>query len=165
MPEANTSMYNLNLASHADNVATYVAEMSKMASGDLPHLSPADRERVQGYLNAMKTELDYINNFPQLDLPHHDPRIIELNPIPDQREFENQFLTTFDRLLRAYHRESTLCVSARDSSGIVAPDFKRLDDILSAAVSYDSQYVDSTNPIDSPETGGSTGATGSEGNS
>ncbi|MBL4769474.1 MAG: hypothetical protein JKY94_17510 [Rhodobacteraceae bacterium] len=164
MPGSAAMVYNINTASIVDNVATYIGELKAMASGDLPFLSLADAARVTSYFAAMQTELDYVNNFPSLDLSNRDPLAITLNPLPEQREFENQYLTFLDRLLRSYHTEASQAVSSRMASGIASPDYVRLNGIIAAANNYFSEYVEATNPVDSPETGGSTGADGSEGN-
>jgi hypothetical protein len=157
MPDPNTTVQNINTAQIADRLAAYIAENAGCQSKDLPNLSAADLARVVSYVDAIEAHVDYAENAPVLDMPHLDPKIIDLNPLPDEAEFENPFVTHLDRLFRAFHIEVVNGNSSRQVSGIDSNDLARWRTYIANIRGYISGPIASINPGDLPETGGSTG--------
>lgn len=157
MVENATQINNIDLAAHADNTAAYIHELSLAASGSTPSLSPGDSGRISSYIAALQNELSVISGRPALDLPHFDPKMITLNPVPESAEFENPFITYLDVLFRAYYTEIVNSTSARTVSSISTVDQARLLALTEAMTTYMTDFVANQNPLDMPESSGSTG--------
>ena len=159
MTAPNTNVQNLDVASLADAVAAYVHEIQNSQSADVPTVSPGDLGRINQYVSSTKGLLADIQSRPPLDLPQLDPNTINLNPLPEIVEMENPVTTHIVRLLRALYTEAVNGGSGRSVSGISAPDSARLNAVIKALEDYLAGYVASYNPVDAPESGGSTAAT------
>ena len=151
-------MMNLDLAAVADGISAYVSEIQSSQSARTPAVSPGDETRINQYIASVKGLLADIAGRQPLDLPTLDPTMISLNPMPEETEMENPICTQVARYLRALFTEVTGSASASQVSGVSTPDATRFDAVVAALETFMSGYAANYNPVDAPDSGGSTGA-------
>ena len=124
-----------------------------------------DQVRLASYIGAIKAYVAWIVSQPQLDLPETSPRVYALDENPSYELVENEAVVDVVRMLELVRDEVVNSQSARQSSGLIGFDEKRLLAVINKVEAFLNTYIKEVTPLDLPEsspmrsaaTGGKTG--------
>lgn len=145
---------NLDVAGISSRLSRFMSEALKCQSANVAHVMIHDLSRLYSYLAACRTYKQWIIANPQLDTPEFHPRNIETDcpSLPAIDAVENESIKDWVRLAYALHYEMVNSQSSRMSTGLISHDARRFDDIIAKMENFLKDYVETTLPVDLPET-------------
>ena len=144
-------VYNMDVAGVIRRARRFRYETVKAVSSALASMSEADMLRAKSYLAAVSTYLDHVVSQPQLDLPESSPFEIDLGE-PDALLLpENESLVDLLMMYDALEKEIGNSQSARQSTGVISHDEKRIRALVEKMGRFLDDYVASVLPLDLPE--------------
>lgn len=146
-----SKVLNYEVAGLVRRLRRFRFEAAKSVSSSLAAVSEADFVRAKSHLAAAKAYLDYCAQQPILDLPESSPFEIELGEATALDMPENESIADFMMMYDLMETEITNSQSARQSSGFISHDLKRMDAMISKMNNFLDQYVANTLPLDLPE--------------
>ena len=144
MPTVN----NHDIAGVARRVNRFIDEIQKAVSSEASQVNAFDLERFKSYLNAIDTYHTWVVSQPALDLPETHPRAIQVVAGPELIALENESLTDLVYLLAIARDELLNSQSARNGSGLISFDSKRLTGVVQKAGALLETYVETVTPLD-----------------
>lgn len=146
--------HNLDVAGISSRLSRFISEALKCQSANVAHVMEHDLRRLYSFLKGAQVHKDWVVSTPQLDTPEFHPREIQTScpSLPAIDAVENESIKDWSRLVYALHYEMVHSQSSRMSTGLIAHDAKRFDDIVTKLNKFLKEYVETTLPLDLPET-------------
>lgn len=153
MPYEVKAVLNQDVAGLAERVDEVVYEVAKSQSANLTDMRPFDRIRISEYNAMLNSYAAWVVDAPDIDLPETHPREYPIKYISEgvDADVENKALRDLIRMYRAVITELTNSQSARAANGLTVHDKRRFDLVMEKISKFLNDYVDSTQPIDMPE--------------
>lgn len=142
---------NIDIAGLIRRLRRFRFETVKAVSSGLATMSASDMARAKSYLAAVSSYINWIMSQPTLDLPEWSPKKIDLGnpealPMP-----ENESLVDMMMLYDVLEVEIANCQSARQATGLISHDLKRITDLVAKMNAFLDDYVTKVLPLDLPE--------------
>jgi len=144
-------VYNHDVAGLYRRMNRCISELLHSVSGSTSNVNAADRDRLQTYLQAVRAYHDWVVAQPELDLPETHPRSIELETPPDTSKVENESIRDVVTMIEVARDETINGQSARNSAGLIKFDSSRLIAVIEKAEAFLKDYIETTTPLDLPE--------------
>ena len=143
--------FNHDVAGIHRRINRFIVELMRSASSSGSQVSEHDQVRVQSYLTAINTYVQWVVGNPLLDLPETHPRQIDLDENPMIDEVENESMRDLITLMEIARDETVNGQSSRLASTLVPFDERRLTAVVQKAEQFLTMYVQTTTPLDLPE--------------
>ena len=143
--------YNHDVAGLHRRINRFIIEMVKSVSNSGSMVNDWDQQRLETYLGAVRSYVDWITSQPYLDLPETSPRLIALDANPVFEPLENESVTDVVRLMEIARDEIVDSQSARQSSGLISFDERRVLGVISKIEAFVQNYIKVVTPLDLPE--------------
>jgi hypothetical protein len=139
-----------------------IYEVAKSQSANLTDMRPFDRTRIDEYNAMLNRYAAWVTDAPDIDLPETHPRDypIKYISVDVDADVENKALRDLIRMYRSLITELTNSQSARAANGLTVHDKRRFDLVMEKIAKFLNDYVDSTQPLDMPESAPSSEAVG-----
>ena len=144
-------VYNHDVAGLARRINRFIEELMHSSSAGGSQMTEHDQARLSTYFNALTTYVNHIVSEPLLDLPETHPREIVLDENPNVVSVENESVRDVIMLLELARDETVSGQSARMASTLVPFDKDRLMSIVEKADRFLTSYIQTTTPLDLPE--------------
>ena len=144
-------VYNHDVASLSQMLQRIGMEVHKSTSSNASFINEHDFDRTMSYLDWLSKKLDWIAERPLMDLPESAPTIWNVDTPKQYDLVENEACNDILRLVFISLEEIQNSQSARLASGLIAPDLRRFRDVIQKLYDFMNNFVESTNPIDLPE--------------
>jgi len=147
------TVLNQDVAGLTERVDEVIFEVARSQSANLTDMRPFDRTRITEYNAMLNRYAAWVTDAPDIDLPETHPRDYPIKYISDgvEAEVENKALRDLIRMYRAIITELTNSQSARAANGLTVHDKRRFDLVMEKIAKFLSDYLDSTQPLDMPE--------------
>jgi hypothetical protein len=142
---------NHDIVSLYNRIQRFITETIKSTSSQTSEVNAFDFGRVNTYLDALDALHGHIINQPQLDLPKTSPKTYSLEPAVDYPAVENENVNDMMRMFLLARDELINSTSARLPAGLNSFDSDRLTAIIEKIRLFLSEYVDTSTPLDMPE--------------
>ncbi len=142
---------NMDIAGLVRRVRRYKYEINKCVSASLMHTTEADIARFFSYLGAIQKYFDWMVSQPQQDLPETHPMDYDLGEPEKLSPPENEALADLITQFDALETEMTFAQSARMHTSIMPHDEKRFRDIIQKINNFVTDYIQTVQPLDMPE--------------
>lgn len=127
-------------------------ELAKSQSSPVSGMIAPDQQRLQSYIDNLRSAITFVQDMPILDLPETHPRPYTLEPFPEETNVENESINVLLRLMRAAAVELSNSQSARFSSRLQPFDEARFVAIINKVEAFLKNYIQtSAVPLDIPE--------------
>jgi len=126
-------------------------ELYKSVSSGLSHTNSFDQARWQSYINAFRTYKAWVEAQPQLDLPETHPREINVEPMVEITNVENEAINDVLNLFKILKDEMMSSQSSRMPAGLISHDSIRIDALVDKIEKLLVDYVAVIQPVDFPE--------------
>jgi hypothetical protein len=143
--------YNLDVSSFWNRTNRFIHELVNCVSASTSRVSDHDLNRCKSYLNALRTLHDHIVAEPQMDWPETTPLKKPLRDAAAIPELENESIHDVVKMLEILRNELAMSQSARLPSGFIKFDSERVVMTLDKINNYIANYVETTTPVDTPE--------------
>ena len=152
--------YNHDIAGIVRRMRRFKYEWAKAASGQASFVSNADGERLQSYLDSIRSFKKWCQSEPDLDLPESSPKTHDLGeaevvPLPD-----NEAVVDVMNLWDLMVHELMHSQSSRMPARLIEHDERRLDALLDKTERFLKDYISNILPLDLPESSPLRGSTG-----
>ena len=147
------TVLNQDVAGLTERVDEVIYEVARSQSANLTDMRPFDRTRITEYNGMLNRYAAWVVDAPDIDLPETHPREYPIKYISEgvDSDVENKGLRDLIRMYRAIITELTNSQSARAANGLTTHDKRRFDLVMEKVAKFLSDYVDSTQPLDMPE--------------
>jgi hypothetical protein len=142
---------NMDVAGLVRRIRRYKYEINKCVSASLMHTTAADVGRFFSYIGAIRKYFDWMVAQPQQDLPESHPTDYDLGEPEKLATPENEALADLITQFDALETEMTFCQSARMHTSVMPHDEKRFRDILTKIENFITDYIQTVQPLDMPE--------------
>ena len=129
----------------------FLTEMNKSTSSQTSEVNVFDFTRVNEYLNAIDVYHGWVVGQPQLDLPETSPKTYVLEDAVVFDQVENENINDIIRMFTLSRDELINSQSARVPAGLNKFDSSRLTAVIEKIRLFLSEYVDTSTPLDMPE--------------
>ena len=146
-----TFVYNHDVAGVHRRINRFIEELMKSASSAGSQVTSHDQTRLDSYLNAIVTYLDWVVAQPLLDLPETHPRQWDLDTDPSVQDVENESIRDVIAMMELARDETVNGQSARMASGLIPFDENRIRAVVAKAGMFLTDYIQVTTPLDLPE--------------
>lgn len=154
-------VFNDDIAGIYRRINKFLEELQKSASSNVADINDFDKTRVLSYLASLTAYVNWIVDQPLLDLPETHPKILELESPPELLPVENLMVKDLMRLFERVRDEILSSQSARNATGLISFDEKRMRAVIEKAEKFIDSYVSKVTPIDLPESSPREASTGS----
>lgn len=144
-------VYNHDVASLSQMLFRIGTEVYKSVSSNASFVSEHDFKRIISYLDWLTGKLNWIAARPLMDLPESAPEPFAVDVPKQYAQVENESCNDILRLVYIFLIELQNSQSARIASGLISHDEGRVRVILQKLYDFMNQFVQSTHPIDLPE--------------
>lgn len=142
---------NMDMAGVISRMRRFRYETIKAVSSGVANVSGSDVLRLKSYSSAVTQYLDWVASSPVLDLPESSPREYDMGE-PEKLDMpENESLVDVMRLWDVAELEVSNSQSARNATGIISHDEKRIRDIIQKMEAFIDGYIAQVQPLDLPE--------------
>lgn len=145
------SVYNHDLVGIWNRVNRFTVELVNSVSANTSQVNTFDLDRLKSYLNNIRKYLSWITSQPLLDLPETTPRLYILEAPAAVPEMDNEEVADIVRMFELARDEVVNSQSARQGSGMVPFDVRRITAVIDKTEAFLSTYVEVVTPIDLPE--------------
>ena len=146
------TVLNHDVAGLCRRLNRFIIELQKSASSSVSDMSTFDQDRLQSYLDAIKSYRSWVISQPQLDLPETHPKEIEIGKEPETPDVDNEGVRDTVYMMGICRDEIVNSQSARRASGFISFDDRRLMAIVDKCQHFLDDYIKLVQPIDMPET-------------
>lgn len=143
--------YNHDVVGLWNRINKFIFEAMKQQSSNLSQVNQFDIDRLKTYFGAIESYRDHIQAAPDLDLPETTPRLYDLRDAPIVPDMENESLADICRLLELMRDELINSQSSRQGAKLVSFDEIRLTQVVDKCKKFLTDYVETTTPLDLPE--------------
>lgn len=149
-----TYVHNMNIAGFNRRVNRFISELADSVSASGSLMTGYDQTRLASYLDALDVYVSHVVDQPQLDLPESHPMKYELDAprVISENDVENESVMDLIRMLELARIETINGQSARLGAGLLSFDEQRLTSIVSRCRKFLTDYIQTTTPLDYPET-------------
>lgn len=144
-------VYNMDVAGLVRRIRRFRFETCKAVSSNLAAVSGSDFERAKSYLAAVTSYIDWIVSQPYLDLPEFAPKAMELGEPEKLPAAENESIVDLMVMYDALEVEIANSQSARQATGLISHDEKRIRNVIAKMNAFLDTYVSQVLPLDLPE--------------
>ncbi len=144
-------VFNDDIAGIYHRINKYIVECQLSASANVAAVNEFDMVRMDAYLKVITSYIDWVVAQPALDLPETHPQLVTLKPKPEILDIENLMIQDCIRLWERARDECTASQSARNPTGMISFDEKRLRAVIEKTEKYMTDHIAKVSPIDLPE--------------
>ncbi len=144
-------VFNDDIAGIYARINKYIVECQLSASANVAAVNEFDFTRMDDYLKAMTSYINWIVDEPALDLPETHPQLVVLKPKPEILDIENLFVQDCVRMWERARDEVTASQSARNATGLIKFDAARLRAVILKQEKYMTEHIAKVSPLDLPE--------------
>lgn len=134
-----------------DTFYRMIKEAEHCASANVSVLSKFDLGRFHEYLNDLESQLNWVQDQPELDLPETHPTVWEYKDPEPQIDVENEGINHLSRLWRLARGEMVNCQSARLSVRLLGFDEGRVRAVIGKSRKFLDDYLSQRAAMDLPE--------------
>ena len=155
-----TTTFNHDIIMIYDMCNRFIRELNKSQSSPVTGMTEHDVRRAMTYTSALTKLHEWIKSVPLLDLPETHPREFTLEPLPVVTNSESESVNMLIRLFEALRTEMINSQSARYASTMIVHDSDRFDAIVMKIEDFITEYVETSTPLDLPESSPAAGMVG-----
>lgn len=146
---------NLDVAGLSQRISRFMDEALKCQSSNTASMNSHDMKRLRDYLQACVNYKGWVTASTEpLDTPEFHPTELATScaALPKIDSIENESVKDWCRLMYVCHYELVNSQSSRSSSGLISHDAERFDSYIERCDRFLTDYVETTLPLDLPET-------------
>ena len=145
------NVYNHDIAGIYRRINRFIDEIIKSVSAGGSQVNDFDQVRLGSYLDSITTYQAWVVGEPHLDLPESHPREYVLEAPAVVVNVESESIRDVVTLMELARDELVNSQSARNASNLIPFDNARLTATIGKAKSFLTQYIQTTTPLDLPE--------------
>lgn len=146
-----SAILNHDIVGIHNRIVRMIYELYKSQSANSSGVNQFDADRIQSWLNDVRSRIDWTQKEPAVDLPETHPTQFELRAMPELADVENEDINDMIRLCKLGCIELAESASARDPARMNKFDHSRCEAVINKMESLLVNHIAKVTPVDRPE--------------